>query len=103
MKALSTALIACALFTGAAQASSPDAWEQHRKQVVKACLAASQLKDAHARSKPVEFDDQVGYSALLIEGRYSQAHMKGRTGTELCLYDKKHQRAHVSEWTAASK
>lgn len=102
MKYLSTALLACVLFTGAAQAASPEAWIQYRKQVVKACLAASQLKDAHARSKPVEFDDQVGYSALLIEGRYPQAHMKSQKGTELCLYNKQHQQAHVSEWTAAS-
>ncbi|CAG8870892.1 hypothetical protein PS627_04196 [Pseudomonas fluorescens] len=103
MRHLTTALLTCALFSGAVHASSPEAWNEHRKQVIKTCLAASQLKDAHARSKPVEFDDQVGYSALLIEGRYPQAHMKGRTGTELCLYDKQHQRAHVSEWAAASR
>ncbi|MHC6227291.1 hypothetical protein ACYU03_21375 [Pseudomonas sp. X10] len=102
MKFLISALLGCALFSSAVQASSTQAWNEHRKQMLKSCLAASQLKDAHARGKPAEFDDQVGYSALLIEGRYPQAHMQKRTGTELCLYDKQHQRAFVSEWTVGA-
>ncbi len=87
----------------AAQASSSQAWNEQRQQMLKACLAASQFKDAHARSKPAEFDDQVGMSALLIEGVYPQKHMQQRTGTELCLYDRQHQRAFVSEWSPEAK
>ena len=103
MKFLSSILISCALFSGIAQASSSQAWNEQRQQMLKACLAASQFKDAHARSKPAEFDDQVGMSALLIEGVYPQKHMQQRTGPELCLYDRQHQRAFVSEWSPEAK
>lgn len=98
MKCLRFTLMACALASSVAHGSSEQAWNDHRQQVLKTCLAASQLKDAHARGKPAEFDDRVGYSALLIEGRYPQAHMTKQQGTELCLYDKQHKRAFVTEW-----
>lgn len=91
-------LLACAMASGLAQASSSQAWNEYRQQMLKDCLAASQLKDAHARGKPAEFDDRVGYSVLLIEGVYPQKHMKRATGTELCLYDRAHKQAFVSEW-----
>ncbi|PVZ39332.1 hypothetical protein [Pseudomonas sp. CC120222-01a] len=87
----------------AAQASTTQAWNEQRQQMLKACLKASQFKDAHARGKPAEFDDQVGFSALLIEGVYPQKHMQQQTGTELCLYDRKQQQAFVSEWNPDAK
>ncbi|WAH57790.1 hypothetical protein LZ023_33325 [Pseudomonas silvicola] len=83
---------------GNAGASSEAAWAEHDQQVLQACAAASQLKDTQAVGRPAEFDDSVGYSALLLQGRYPQAHMKNRTGRELCLFDKKTRSAHVSEW-----
>ncbi len=85
MKFFSSILISFALFSGIAQASSSQAWNEQRQQMLKSCLAASQFKDAHARSKPAEFDDQVGMSALLIEGVYPQKHMQQRTGTDHVL------------------
>lgn len=100
MKFFCSILITCALASGAAHASSSQAWNEYRQQMLKSCLAASQFKDAHARGKPAEFDDQTGFSALLIEGVYPQKHMNGRTGTELCLYDRRAQKAFVSEWAA---
>ena len=103
MKFFSSLMIACALFSSNALASSSQAWNEQRQQMLKACLAASQFKDAHARGKPAEFDDQVGFSALLIEGVYPQKHMQGRTGTELCLYDRKQQHAFVSEWNPEAR
>ncbi|AUA34445.1 hypothetical protein CWR53_18495 [Pseudomonas sp. SGAir0191] len=103
MKPFCSLMVAYALFSGVAQASSSQAWNEHRQQMLKACLAASQFKNAHARGKPAEFDDQSGMSALLIEGVYPQKHMKQRTGTELCLYDRKQQRAYVSEWSPQTK
>ncbi|WP_455887830.1 hypothetical protein [Pseudomonas rustica] len=103
MKLLCSLMVACALFSGGAHASSSHAWNEQRQQMLKACLAASQFKDAHARGKPAEFDDQVGISALLVEGVYTQKHMQQRTGTELCLYDRQHQRAFVSEWSPEAK
>ncbi|MFV3403679.1 MULTISPECIES: hypothetical protein [Pseudomonas] len=100
MKLLSSWLMACALFSGAALASSPQAWNDQRQHMLKACLKASQFNNAHALGKPAEFDDRVGYSALLIEGVYRQKHMNKRTGTELCLYDHQRQQAFVTEWNA---
>ncbi|MGN8250044.1 hypothetical protein [Pseudomonas sp. SMV7] len=103
MKFFSAILITCTLFSATAQASSSQAWNEQRQQMLKACLAASQFKDAHVRSKPAEFDDQVGMSALLIEGVYPQQHMQQRTGTELCLYDRRQQRAFINEWSPEVK
>jgi len=103
MKFFYSLLIACALFSGVAQASSSQAWNEQRQQMLKACLKASQFKDAHARGKPAEFDDQVGFSALLIEGVYPQKHMQQQTGTELCLYDRRQQQAFISEWNPDAK
>ncbi|MDO7910327.1 hypothetical protein ACI2KE_04145 [Pseudomonas monteilii] len=102
MKRFILPLLACLVSAGTAQASSEQAWTEHRQQVLKTCLAASQFKDAHVRGKPVEFEDQVGYSALVLEGTYPQKHLNKRTGTELCLFDKQQQRAFVSEWQASS-
>ena len=55
---------------------------------------------SHAKpvGKAAQFDDRVGYSALLLEGQYPQKHMKGQRGTELCLYHKQSKTAHVTEW-----
>jgi len=92
----SALLLLCLCAT--AQASSDEAWAAHDQQVIDACVAASQLKDSQPVGRPAEFDDSVGYSALLLQGRYPQAHMKNRQGRELCLFDKKQQRAQVSEW-----
>ena len=52
-------------------------------------------------SKPAEFDDRVGYSALLISGHYPQKHMKNQKGSELCLFDKQRKTAFITEWTPA--
>ncbi len=98
MKFFCSILITCALASGAAHASSSQAWNDYRQALLKSCLAASQLKDVHVLGKPAEFDDQVGYSALLIEGVYPQKSLKGKIGTELCLYDRRVQKAFVSEW-----
>ncbi|AXA26725.1 MULTISPECIES: hypothetical protein [Pseudomonas] len=103
MTLLRTALIALAMTSGLAQASSPDAWNEYRQQMVKRCLAASQFKDAHALGKPAEFDDRTAYSALLIEGVYKPKSMKNQTGTELCLYDRAQQQAYVTEWKPGAK
>ncbi|MBF4206983.1 hypothetical protein EI533_04455 [Pseudomonas donghuensis] len=99
MKALLFTLLGCAVFSAGAQASSSQAWSGHQQQVLKSCIGASQLKQVKALGKAAEFDDRVGYSALLLEGRYPQKHMNNRKGTELCLFDKKRKAAFVTEWT----
>lgn len=99
MKAFLFTLLGGAAASTAAQASSDQAWDQHYRQMNQHCIAASGLKDVKALGKPAEFDDRVGYSALLLEGRYPQKHMNNRKGTELCLYDKQRKAAFVTEWT----
>lgn len=68
-----TALLACQ-----AQASSPDAWATFDKQVRASCIKASQLKNVKVQGNAAQFDDRVGYSALLLQGQYPQKHMKAR-------------------------
>ena len=88
----------CALLaTGAALASTPQAWSEYDAEVLKACTAVSSLKNVHAAGQRIDFDDTVGYSALLLAGRYAQPHMKNRPGRELCLFDRRTRTATVSE------
>jgi len=98
MKAFLFTLLGCALFSTVAQASSDQAWNDHTTQMSHRCIAASGLKDVKAVGKPAEFDDRVGYSALLLEGRYPQKHMNNRKGSELCLFNKQDKTAFVTEW-----
>jgi hypothetical protein len=81
-----------------AQASSPDAWAAFDKAVLASCTKASGLANAKPVGNAAQFDDRVGYTALLLQGQYPQKHMKGRQGTELCLYNKKSKTAYVTEW-----
>ncbi|MDO5690884.1 MAG: hypothetical protein Q4G70_00175 [Pseudomonadota bacterium] len=92
------AWLATGLIAGnAALASTPETWDDARRDMVKACTAASTLKSPKAIGQPVHFVDDIGQSALLISGRYPQKHMKNKTGRELCLYDRRSGTAHVSE------
>ncbi len=96
---MKAAILALLLLAPLAHASSDQAWAEHDKQLLKACTAASQLKDVHALGKSAEFDDRSGYSALLLQGHYPQKHMNNRKGSELCLYDRRQKTAYVTEWT----
>jgi hypothetical protein len=62
-----------------------------------ACVKASGLKDAKPAGQPMAYDDSVGMTALLVAGRYPQAHMKNRPGRVLCLFDRKKREAVVTE------
>lgn len=98
MKALTLPLICLATFAAQANASSPEAWASFDKAVLTSCNKASHLKYAKPVGKVAQFDDRVGYSAILLQGQYPQKHMKGQPGTELCLYNKKTKTAYVTEW-----
>jgi len=98
MKTTTLLLLAMTAFAGQASASSPDAWKAFDKTLVDSCVAASSLKNAKPAGAPAMFDDSVGYNALLIKGQYKQAFMKNKTGTELCLYDRKNKKALITEW-----
>ena len=98
MKAITLSLLCLTALTSQAHASSPDAWAAYDKTVLASCTKASGLKNAKPVGAPAQFDDRVGYTAVLLQGQYPQKHMKGQLGTELCLYNKQSKTAFVSEW-----
>jgi len=98
MKAAPLILFCFTALTSHAHASSPDAWATYDKAVLTSCTKASGLKDSKPVGNAAQFDDRVGYTALLLQGQYPQKHMKGAQGTELCLYNKKSKTAYVTEW-----
>jgi hypothetical protein len=81
----------------AAHASSPAAWKDYDQRVTRACLAASGLKDVKPVGGLVTYDDRVPVTALVLAGRYPQKHMKNAPGRELCVWDRKAEKAYVSE------
>lgn len=102
MKTSTLLLLTLSAVAGQASASSTEAWNAFDKTLIDSCAAASSLKNAKPAGAPAMFDDSVGYSALLIKGQYKQAFMKNKTGTELCLYDRKNQKALVTEWDSVT-
>ncbi|MGO4745220.1 hypothetical protein [Serratia quinivorans] len=78
-------------------ASSEAAWASGDKALQTACLKASNLKGAKAAGSIIHYGDDVGYSALLIAGRYPQAFMHNKPGKELCLYQRATKKAVVQE------
>lgn len=98
MKFASLAVICLTAFVSQAHASSSDAWAAFDKTVLNSCTKASGLKGATPVGTAAQFDDRVGYTAILLQGQYPQKHMKGKQGTELCLYSNKTKTAYVTEW-----
>jgi hypothetical protein len=88
-----------------ALASSPEAWRAYGQEVRSACKAASRLRQPRVLGERIDLPatttspDGVTLmiSALLLEGRYPQAHMRGQMGRELCLFDQRTRRASVGE------
>ena len=98
MKATTLSFICLTALASNAHASSPDAWAAYDKTVLASCTKASGLENVKPVGAPAQFDDRVGYTAVLLQGQYPQKHMKGQQGTELCLYNKKSKTAFVTEW-----
>ena len=86
-----------AVMAGTVLASTPQAWSAYDAEVLKACVAASSLRNPHAAGQRVDFDDSIGYSALLLSGSYPQPHMKNQPGRELCLFDRRTRTAVIAE------
>jgi hypothetical protein len=91
---IATLILALGAYPSAA--STPEAWSAHAQEVVSACAAASGLNKPHAAGDLIEFQDSVGYTAVLIAGRYPQPHMHGTRGRVLCLFDKRTRQANIS-------
>jgi hypothetical protein len=79
-----------------AHAATPETWAAHQQEATAACVAASALQGARAAGQPIEFDDSIGTTALLITGRHAAAHMQGQRARELCLFDKQSRKAAVA-------
>ncbi|SEM26463.1 hypothetical protein SAMN02800694_0427 [Luteibacter sp. UNCMF331Sha3.1] len=90
-------VVATLAIAGAASASSPSAWKDYNQRLTQACVAASGLKDAKPVGGPIQYDDRVPVTALVLAGRYPQKHMNNRPGRELCVWDRKANKAYVSE------
>ena len=90
-------LLITLLLSPLAHASSEAAWQQNSQTRQQVCLKASGLKAVKVVGKPIQYDDSVGYDAILLEGRYPQKHMKNQMGRELCLYQRASGKAVVSE------
>ena len=87
-------LVCLLLGSAPAWASTAEAWQAHDAMVRAACLKASGLRQVRAVGQVLPFDDEVGYSALLLQGRQ---------GRELCLYRRATGKASVSEADALLK
>lgn len=94
-------LLAVVLAAGTlpASASSPQAWNAYGQQVLKACLAASRLRNPRPAGERLDLPGpgESLNSVLLLGGTYPQPHMAGRRGLELCLYDNVSTKARVVE------
>jgi ABC-type proline/glycine betaine transport system substrate-binding protein len=94
-------LTAALMMTAPAFASSPDAWAEHDKEVADACIPLTGFKDAKIHTNIMTFSDDVGYTAVVIEGTYSEPHMNGAKGMMLCLYKRGAGLTEVTEMTHA--
>jgi hypothetical protein len=79
-----------------AAASTPQAWRQLQREAERSCIEASAFGRPRV-SNMIVFDDAAGVVAILVTGTYRQPHMKGASGTNLCLYNRKTRKAAVEE------
>lgn len=95
-------IILCSVFLvflglGSVMASSPDEWVKHYKEVSTKCIKVSGFKNARTLGDPVQFDDTVGYDAVIVRGRYPQPQMNNAEGYALCLFNVKTRQAQCTE------
>lgn len=97
LKSILATATGAVFFIGAAASSSPQAWSEHEKEVVTACFAATGFAKPEVESQVIALDDSIGHDALIVEGDYTQPHMKGQDGKMLCLFNKTTRKATVAE------
>ena len=95
--ALSLTVLTSHWLSSTALASSPQAWEKSHQEMITKCTQASGLKGAKPVGQPILFDDTVGYTGLILKGRYAQPHMKNQETKMLCLFNRKTRKAYLSE------
>jgi hypothetical protein len=87
---------AAAMLAAPASASPPEEWRQLQQRAERSCIAASNFRQPRV-SKMIVFDDVTGVVALLVTGTFRSRHMRGATGTNLCLYNRRTNTAAVEE------
>lgn len=92
MKPLIAAAVV-ALGASAASASTPQAWAQLDRQVNRACLLASGLRQAKIIPDKASFSDRVPVEIRLVEG-YNRGNV---IDVKLCAYDRRTRRATTTE------
>ena len=93
MLRLATFGLGLAALAGAAQASTPQAWQQLDARVNRACLAASGLMQARIVPDKASFSDRVPVELRIVEGSNRQSVVDVR----LCAYDRRTRRATTTE------
>lgn len=88
-------------------ASSDKAWADHDRKLTQKCISASGLINTVVSSKPILFEDTVGYTAVIVRG-----HLKPVAGVQpkatssqekLCLYQRKTGQVHIAEIATATR
>lgn len=88
-------------------ASSDKAWAEHDRKVIQKCTEASGLINAVVSSKPILFDDSVGYTAVTVRGHLkplaSSPVKATSTQEQLCLYMRKTEQVHIAPISRATR
>ncbi|UUR07831.1 hypothetical protein [Sphingomonas glaciei] len=84
---------ALVMMAGGAAASTPAAWAQMDRQVTRACIAASGLKQAKIIPDKASFSDRVPVELRIVEG-YNRGNV---IDVKLCAYDRRTKRATTVE------
>lgn len=87
----------------AASASSPEAIDQHQREVTERCLQVSGLQNPQPVGRIAPFGDQVGYDALVVRGSYAQPPTNAQAGQVLCLFDRRTRQAYTSAIDLSSR
>lgn len=100
MNKIIIALGALAFCSAPAFASSDDAWAELFTKVKDGCSAEAKLEDAKM-SEPILYPDDVPYVGLVMTGTQTAGTRKIEDVSMLCLFDKKTEKAVVSEYSWA--
>ena len=88
-----SALLATALaIPTSSSASTPDAWAQLDRRVVRACIAMSGLSRPEVLARKVSYSDVIGIEVRMLRGVE-----RGRMQRKLCAYNRRTGRTEVQD------
>lgn len=89
-------MLAAAIGTQSATASTPAAWKTLQRQVERACIEGSGLRRPRVSSMTV-FDDTLAMVALLVTGQPAKVRKNHASSTKLCLYNRRTRQVALEE------